>query len=229
MRSQTHWNRWLAWTHWSILFSVGKNTHTGEIFSSFDMSFGKERSEGGTSARQISIVSFLNSSFILFLMLSHAHLKNIKTWFMEMSDCSMKEHNYLWLYHWFTHKLHSYYSKGNYLGSNHHLGLLDPHDSDPIYKLKTVVLSLLVQRTCFRDTFVSHDSYETLPMKHIFFCCQSRREEVYACSYCILWCVYITLMFSGGQTCSQLHLFTLQRVAIMMHYVYFMAKLCCSL
>jgi len=68
--------------------------------------------EGATSAQQISIVSFLNSSFILPLDLSSVHVKNIKTWFMEMSesDASIEKHTTADDYNCFTHVI---YSKGN--------------------------------------------------------------------------------------------------------------------
>lgn len=94
-----------AWTRMDtlgacILVSQWGNTHSGEILPSCNMSVGKQRK---TSAQQISIVSFLNLSFIPTLVLSHAHLKNIKTQFMEMSDHSMKKHKKLRLYHWFLH------------------------------------------------------------------------------------------------------------------------------
>lgn len=75
--------------HWSIhvRLSVGKYyTHTRphrKDFPWFQHEYWERENE--TSAQHISIVSLPNPSFILPLVLSSVHLKNIKSWFMEMS------------------------------------------------------------------------------------------------------------------------------------------------
>lgn len=65
------------------ILHIHTHDHTGNISSGLSMSFGKTENE--TSARQIFIGSFPTLSFILVLILSSVHLKNIKCWFMEMS------------------------------------------------------------------------------------------------------------------------------------------------